>query len=306
MSKGVTVSRNGVLIQTLFKVLVENQEDGIQAKDAIQAVSRRIEMTEHEQGHYKNGDQRFPKILRFATVDTVKAGWMLKEKGGTWRITQEGMEALKKYPDPEELYSTAKKLYYHWKKDQDEENEKADSEPGAETELDDLGESAVITLEEAEEQSWDEIQKYLAKINPYKLQDLVAALLEAMDYHIDYIAPPGPDGGLDIIAGLDPLGAKKPRIKVQVKRKNATITPDDYRSFASLIHPDEVGIFVNIGGFTKPTQEEARKDTQRRVTLVDARKLVDLWVEHADKIDRMKRNLLPLKPVFFLDLNRSE
>jgi predicted Mrr-cat superfamily restriction endonuclease len=38
-----------------------------------------------------------------------------------------------------------------------------------------------------------------------------------MDY---YVAPPGPDGGIDLIAHTDPLGTTGPRIKVQVKRRD--------------------------------------------------------------------------------------
>jgi len=303
MGKGVTVKRNGELLRTLFQILKENLEEGIQAKNAILSVSGRVELTEHEKGNYKNGDQRFPKILRFATVDAVKAGWMVKEKGGIWYITEKGLSAFDKYKDPEEFYSKAKKLYYDWIKEQPgeagPESEVVDSEDA------DFAESATVTLEEAEEQAWSEIIRYLEKIDPYKFQDLIAGLLEAMGYYIDWIAPPGPDGGIDIIAGLDPLGTKPPRIKVQVKRKATSITPDEYRAFASLIHTGEVGIYVNSGGFTKPTMEEARKDTQRRIKLINARELVDLWIEYSHKIDPSKRQLLPLKTVHFLDIKQG-
>jgi len=38
-----------------------------------------------------------------------------------------------------------------------------------------------------------------------------------MGYHVAWVAPPGPDGGVDVIAQSDPLGINGPRIKVQVK-----------------------------------------------------------------------------------------
>lgn len=40
-----------------------------------------------------------------------------------------------------------------------------------------------------------------------------------MGYYIQSVAPRGKDGGIDIVAYTDPLGAKIPRIKVQVKHK---------------------------------------------------------------------------------------
>ena len=78
---------------------------------------------------------------------------------------------------------------------------------------------AVGLLEEAREDAWGEISAYLAAMNPYDLQHLVAALLKAMGYHVIWEAPPGPDQGIDVITQADPLGAKGPRIKVQVKRR---------------------------------------------------------------------------------------
>jgi restriction system protein len=62
------------------------------------------------------------------------------------------------------------------------------------------------TLEEAEDSAWAEIRAYLTTMPPYDFQRLVAALLKAMGYYVDWIAPPGPDGGIDLIAHTDPLG----------------------------------------------------------------------------------------------------
>ncbi len=53
------------------------------------------------------------------------------------------------------------------------------------------------------------IRQFIASKSPYEFQDMVAALLRAMDYHTPFIAPKGKDGGIDIIAYLDPLGAKE-------------------------------------------------------------------------------------------------
>lgn len=79
MSKGITRERTGHLLRELFQVLLENS-DGIKAQDAINEVAGRVELTEHEGGEYDGGARRFDKILRFATVDAVKAGWMRKDK----------------------------------------------------------------------------------------------------------------------------------------------------------------------------------------------------------------------------------
>ncbi|HEX5337337.1 MAG TPA: winged helix-turn-helix domain-containing protein, partial [Gallionella sp.] len=183
MSKGITRERTGLLLQTLFKVLIERR-DGMAARDALEAVANRIQLTSHEEGEYETGGRRFDKILRFATVDAVKAGWMIKSKG-TWAITDVGLDALKSFPRPDEFYREASRLYWKWRRANpvEVESEEVTDERGA-----------TVTFEEASEQAWNEISTYLENIDPYVLQDLVAALLEAMGYHVNWISPPGKDG----------------------------------------------------------------------------------------------------------------
>jgi len=289
MGKGITRERTGLLLQTLFKVLLEHP-DGQAARDALEAVAGRIQLTDHEAGEYETGGRRFDKILRFATVDAVKAGWMTKTKG-IWAVTDAGREALKTYPKPEEFYREASRLYWKWRRANPIEVEPEES-------ADERG--ATITFEEAEEQAWKEIATYLESIDPYALQDLVASLLEAMGYHVNWVSPRGKDAGLDIVAYTDPLGTKPPRMKVQVKRRKDTIGVEELRSFLALINEDDVGIFVTTGGFSKDATDLARHQERRRITLIDQQRLVDLWIEYQDKVALDKRDALPLKPIYFL------
>lgn len=76
----VTRQRVGKLMRTLFEVLLENPE-GVQASTALAEVENRVPPTDYENGSYPSGGRRYEKIVRFATVDLVKAGWMLKDKG---------------------------------------------------------------------------------------------------------------------------------------------------------------------------------------------------------------------------------
>jgi restriction system protein len=112
--------------------------------------------------------------------------------------------------------------------------------------------------------------------------------------------PPGRDGGIDILAFGDPLGTRPPRIKVQVKRQEGTVSVDGLRSFMAVLGDDDVGIFVNTGGFTKDAMQEARTQANRRVTLVDLERLFELWVEHYSRLDDEARRRMPLKPIYFL------
>lgn len=296
----ITVKRQGEMIQTLFQIL-EQEPEGLQAKDAIAKTQDRMELTEFEKSTFpKNPDTvRFPKIVRFATINSVKAGWLLK-KSGTWTLTEEGSQALKDYPDPAALFRESIRLYRAWKKAQPEPEDEEDEGGG---EDDDSGLIATTSLEEAEESASQAIFDYLGSINPYDFQDLVGKLLEGMGYHVVWIAPKGKDGGLDLLAQSDPLGVEGPRIKGQVKRRpDSKTTEDELRSFLSLIEPTDVGVYISLGGFTADAEKLGRR-TNRRVTLIDGNALLDLWVEHYGEIDEEGRQLLPIRPVHFLDLS---
>ena len=109
--------------------------------------------------------------MRFATVDLVKAGWLIKDKG-RWMVTEEGRNAYRDYKDPEQFYRTAQQLYRKWRKSHLDHPGKVDV-PTDEK-------KAVVTFEEAEEQAWAEIEDYLRSIPPYDFQKIVAAILKAM------------------------------------------------------------------------------------------------------------------------------
>ena len=286
----VTIRRTGELLRKLFEILMVHP-DGVRAKDALALLESEVELSEYEKGEYPSGGRRFEKIVRFATVDCVKAGWMVKNKG-VWLITEDGRRAYQRLKEPDEFYREAQRLYREWKKSRKASLSEADEDTEEK--------SATITFEEAEEQAWSEIENYLKTMPPYDLQKLVAALLKAMGYHVSWISPPGKDGGIDILAWNDPLGTKPPRIKVQVKREQNSTNVGTLRSFMALLGDNDVGLFVSTGGFTRDAEDEARTQQSRQVTLVNLQRLFELWVEHLDKLDEEARDLLPLKPIYFL------
>ena len=287
----ITVQRTGEIQRKVLEVLQKTGE-ALPARIVIERVEQCLKLSDFEKSDYPKspGVRRFDKITRFSTISMVKAGWLTKDKG-RWAVTEDGIEALEQHKDPEQFSRRARQLYRDWK------SEQPDS--------DDLGEdpaAAASILEEAVEDSFAEIQAYLHKMLPYELQNLVAALLRAMDYHVSWVSPPGKDGGIDILAHNDPLGTQPPRIKVQVKRKADKVNVEGLRSFLALLGDEDVGIFVSLGGFTSDAECEARTQEKRRITLLDLARLFDLWAEHYSKIEESDRTLLPLRPVHFLEL----
>lgn len=292
----ITRRRTGELLRKLFEILLLEPE-GLPAREALKRLAESVKMSDYEAGIYEAGGRRFEKIVRFATVDCVKAGWLVKSKG-TWSVSAAGEKAYQEFPDPEAFYKEAVRLYRQWKSTRQVVSEVTDSE----TSLDDTEseKAASITFEQAEEQAWSEIEQYLREMNPYDFQELVAGLLRAMGYYVTWIAPPGRDGGLDILAYGDPLGTRPPRIKVQVKRVGQKISSEILRSFMELLGDDDVGLYVSTAGFTKDAEDYARTRDKKKITLIDLERLVDLWVEFYSKLEDLARQRLPLAPIHFL------
>lgn len=288
----ITIHRTGELVRKLIEILMDFP-DGLKAQDALNRLQTSVQLTEYEKGQFASGGGiRFEKIVRFATIDLVKAGWLVKDKG-RWFVTEAGRQAYREYKSPEQFYRTAQRLYWEWRRSHPQESTNKVEE--------DAGEKrAAITFEEAEEQAWGEIEDYLQTMPPYEFQKLVASLLKAMGYHVSWVAPQGKDGGVDVLAWNDPLGTRPPRIKVQVKREQNPVNVAVLRSFMALLGDNDVGIFVSTGGFTRDAEEEARTQQSRQVTLINLERLFELWVEHLPKLDQEARDIFPLKPIYFL------
>lgn len=296
----ITRRRTGELLRELFNILLA-APDGMRASQALHTLASRVTLTPYEADHYESGPRRFEKIVRFATVDCVKAGWLLKDKG-IWSITEEGQAAYTELTDPEAFHRRACRLYAEWRAAQPNADGPTTSPPAANTtdDADNTAKAVSVTFEEAEEQAWAEISQYLRAMNPYDFQELVADLLRAMAYHVSWVSPPGRDGGLDILAWPDALGTQLPRIKVQVKRQQQAVSVEGLRSFMALLGDDDVGLFVCTGGFTRDAETEARTQENRRITLIGLEKLFDLWDAHYDKLTDRARRRLPLRSIRFL------
>lgn len=297
----ITRKRNGQLVRTLFEILIK-YPDGLKAKHAIELLAKSIKLTPYEEGFYDSSPtpvRRFDKIIRFATIDCVKGGWLVKSKG-TWTITSEGIEAYNQYTDPETFANEAQKLYLAW---HTSVTDTVSTSSASETSIkeESIEDSSSITFEQAQEQAWSEVEKYLKSLNPYDFQNLVADLLRGMGYFVSWVSPAGKDGGVDIIAHPDPLGTQSPRIKVQVKRySDSRVDKQTVQSFISTINEGDAGLFVATSGFTKDAEEHARSQERRKVMLIDWKRLSDLWIQFQPKLDDAARQRFPITPIYFL------
>ena len=104
-------------------------------------------------------------------------------------------------------------------------------------------EDDALFYEETKSKADELIADFISNIDPYEFQDLVAGMLKAMGYRTRE-SEPGPDHGIDIFAHPDAFGFVKPRIKVQVKRRQSSAGGPEVRALIGALDEGEYGLFV--------------------------------------------------------------
>lgn len=242
-----------------------------------------------------SGGMRWRNILQFYSIELSIAGFILKQKG-VWYLTDEG-HAVYKAGGAKHMLDLAHAKY----KEVEKSKKSMEIAPG--NPLEEPSFAAVSNIDELTSNAVSGIRDYIVSKNPYEFQFLVAALLRAMGYFTPFVAPKGKDGGVDIIAYNDPLGVAQPHIKVQVKHYPTTaISVDVVRSLMGVLGKDgEVGMIVTSGSFTSDAVREARH-AQKHLRLIDLNEFISLWVSYYDRMPQEDKSLLPITPIYFLDV----
>ena len=115
------------------------------------------------------------------------------------------------------------------------------------------------------------------------------------------LSPPGPDGGVDILAGRGSLGLDGPRLCVQVKSQQSPADVTLYRTLQGTMHAfsAEQGLLVCWGGFNRAVLQAA-KQGHFTVRLWDSSDLVGAIYRNYDRLPADIRAELPLKRVWTL------
>lgn len=276
----ITLNRIGELLRTVLELLWAKPE-GMPAREILAFLPEMMPLTDYERGYAPpSNTPRYERIVRLATIPLVRAGWLVKNDKGRWYITEEGRQACKRFPNAQELYKEALRLFEECR-----QNHPLYS----------------IAVEEAEEKAWEQVQKFLQGMRRFEFQMLVADLLRAMGYYVAWTAPAEKDHGqIDIVAHVDPIGVRGPRILVQVKHKGQPITLEGLKSFSSILGPNDYGLFISTGGFTRDIANQAQSDAFQRITLLDLENFFDLWIRYYEKLSQEARNRFPLKAIYYL------
>lgn len=160
------------------------------------------------------------------------------------------------------------------------------------------GDSNVDAID-LEEVAQDEISRRLQEdFKGHDLSVLIEALLSAEGFKCRN-SPPGADGGVDVLAGMGPLGMDSPKLVVQVKSQTSSVSDVVLQQLNGAIHRYQAdqGLLVTFGGVTGPARAylESQYFNIRVWTMDD---IIDSIYKHYESLDDEIRAKLPLKQIW--------
>ena len=153
----------------------------------------------------------------------------------------------------------------------------------------------------------DQIIAYVRKhFTGHDMTRLVAAILEAEGFK-GTVSPPGPDRGVDILAGRGPLGLDQPVLCVQVKATEELTGVTVFRALQGTMSSFRAtqGLLVSWSGFTTEALREARQHAFS-ISLWDQSDLVQAIYRTYERLSPEIQSELPLKRIWTLVLEEQE
>lgn len=147
-----------------------------------------------------------------------------------------------------------------------------------------------------EEQINDRItERIRQRFSGTRLEYLVAEILRASGYRA-LETRPGPDGGIDVVAGQGDMGFGQPRLCVQVKSGRSAVDIADYNRLQGNIgsYGADHGLMVSLGDFTRAVRNENER-TFFQIRLWGPNDLVDKLLETYDDLPDDIRSEIPLR-----------
>ncbi|HEY1084161.1 MAG TPA: restriction endonuclease [Prosthecobacter sp.] len=273
------------LMLPLLRVLSTAETD-IHQKECTRRVSETLNLTEEQR------EARLPSGLQTYVHNRIgwagwymqQAGLVMKPKKGFLRITDEGRALLAKNPAVIDNNLLATYPSYQEKVIKRQESDSpVSSQTAAASEL-----TPTDQIEEAHQKLNQtlatELRDLMAKMDPFKFEQLVVDLLFAMGYggsreEAALVTKKSGDEGIDGIINEDRLGLDV--VYIQAKRWQASVGRAEIQSFVGALvgkHAHK-GVFITTSDFHKTAIEYAR-GVQHRVVLINGQRLAELMIEH--------------------------
>jgi restriction system protein len=270
----------------LLRVL-QNATEPLHQKEYTRRVAEALKLSEEQFA------ERLPSGMQTYVFNRAGwAGWYLQQAGlvekpkkGHLRITEEGRKLLTKNPATidNKLLATYPSFQEKVMKTKDGELV-ADSEPAVVPSEQTPTEQIEQAHNKLNQTLASDLLDLMAKMDPYKFEQLVVDLLFAMGYggsraEAALVTKKSGDEGIDGIINEDRLGLDV--IYVQAKRWQATVGRAEIQSFVGALvgkHATK-GVFITTSDFHTTAKEYARS-VQHKVILIGGQRLAELMIEY--------------------------
>ncbi|AVP58604.1 restriction endonuclease [Pulveribacter suum] len=234
-----------------------------------------------------NGLPRWRMYAHFFSVDAVKAGFLVKERG-LWGLTDAGVQALAQ--GEQGYFLLAQQGYRRWKARQlanavETKQGKTVDAGGAEEAEPAPPEARLADIQrEVEGALTAEILERIAACSPAYFERLVVQLMIKMGYggsreEAGRAVGRSGDGGIDGVINEDRLGLDA--IYLQAKRWANVVGRPDIQQFVGALAGQRAskGVFITTSRFTQEARDYAAHSNYK-VVLIDGERLADLMIEH--------------------------
>lgn len=237
-----------------------------------------------------------------------RSGWalsMLKAAGyadspapGIWRITDQGRELLRRYPDGFDDETGRRIIREGGRQVQGEEDLHASGEgsTGDAAAQQTPDERIDFALEEVRCAVAGELLEKIGEAPPAFFEALVLDLVHALGYgasddDLERVGQAG-DGGIDGIISLDKLGFE--RVCIQAKRWQGSVGRPEVQGFYGALAGRRArkGVFITTSSFTRDAQAFASQVSDC-IVLIDGARLTSLMIEHGVGVTHYRNVRLP-------------
>lgn len=164
------------------------------------------------------------------------------------------------------------------------------------------------TAADLEELARDDIARIIReRFAGHELAGLVSGILRSQGYQVLQSAP-GPDKGVDILAGRGPLGFDPPRLCVQVKSGSEPADSDTLMKLkGSISHVNAThGLLVSLSGFKGSVLGATQRAEFFNIRLWGQEELIQNLLAEYQGLDANIRATLPLKQIWTVAIASEE
>ncbi|MBI3072588.1 MAG: restriction endonuclease [Deltaproteobacteria bacterium] len=141
----------------------------------------------------------------------------------------------------------------------------------------------------------NDLLEFLKEMHPRELELIVGQLLLAIGFEDVAVTRYVVDGGIDVEGTLTVGGVTKVRTAIQVKRyADKKVSDGTVRELRGSLVAEQRGLIITTSEFTVPAIKEAEAPGKTPISLIDAKRLIDLLVQHQIGVRKTSVSLLKL------------